>query len=263
VTADPLCTVRLSGSLIWRAHDGGELAGTARAWLRPDRRWFVWFEACREDCYSPLLAMVASDVGGDLYASVDEADEAERDRLARLGFTELRREGNIVIPVGEGTGLSPRPALPAGLEVISARDADEDRLRELDTALRADVPGSDGWRWDPADFRAETYESKDFDPATYLVAVDRTSGEYAGLVRIWLRPASAKLGLIAMLPSYRRQGAARALLAAALEVVRQRGITEVSADVDDTNPGSLAVLAGFGGRRSGGSVELIRRPAGS
>ena len=80
------------------------------------------------------------------------------------------------------TGLA-GAALPAELDVVSAADADITRLRLLDDALRQDVPGCQGWRWDTEQFRAETF-GPFFDPATYLVAVDRASGQYAGLVRV-------------------------------------------------------------------------------
>jgi GNAT superfamily N-acetyltransferase len=280
VTGSPVCTVKVSAPLTWRAHDGDALVGTLFAWLRPDRRWAVWFEACRDDCYEPLLAMAVGDLCHDLYAGADETDDEALAVYSRLGFDVVRREGNIVIPVGArpAGGAAPAPeragpapersgpaaertawALPDGIRVISAADADEDRLRVLDCALREDVPGGDGWRWDPADFRAETYESDEFDPATYLVAVDQADGEYAGLVRIWMRPTVPKLGLIALLPPYRGRGLAKALVGAALDVVSERGVTEVVADVDDTNAACTGLLASFGGRRDGGTVELVRR----
>jgi ribosomal protein S18 acetylase RimI-like enzyme len=148
--------------------------------------------------------------------------------------------------------------LPAGLGVLSAAAADITRLRLLDDALRQDVPGSAGWRWRTEEFRAETF-GPFFDPATYLVAVDRASGEYAGLVRIWRSRAGPRLGLIAMLAQYRRHGAARALLGQAFAVLAARGAASVIGEVDDTNVASVSLLTGLGARRYGGNVELIRR----
>jgi GNAT superfamily N-acetyltransferase len=148
--------------------------------------------------------------------------------------------------------------LPAGLDVLSAADADITRLRLLDDALRQDVPGSAGWRWDAEQFRAETF-SPFFDPATYLIAVDLASGQYAGLVRIWRNRAGPRLGLIATLAPYRRRGIARALLGQAFAVLAARGDTGVAGEVDDTNVVSLSLLTGLGARRYSGNVELIRR----
>ncbi len=129
--------------------------------------------------------------------------------------------------------------------------------------MRADTPGGDGWNWDPDDFHEETYDSREFEPATYLIGVDQASGRYAGLARIWMRPQSAKLGFVAVAAAYRRRGLARALLGRVLAAAAERGQAEVTADVDDTNLASATLLAGFGGRRSGGTVELIRRAAGT
>jgi RimJ/RimL family protein N-acetyltransferase len=250
----------MSEPLTWRAHDGGEVAGTVCAFLRADHRWFTWFESCREDCYVPLLAAVRADLGRDLLTSVDEADETALARFAGLGFTELRREGNFVIPARADQGAA---AIPLGFEVISADAAGESRLRQFDDELRADTPGGDGWNWDPDDFHEETYDSREFEPATYLIGVDLASGRYAGLARIWMRPESAKLGFIAVAAPYRRRGLARALLGRVLAAAAERGQTEVTADVDDTNLASATLLAGFGGRRDGGTAELILRAAGS
>ena len=151
--------------------------------------------------------------------------------------------------------------LPSGFGVLSAASADITWLRLLDDALRQDVPGCEGWRWDAEEFRAETF-GPFFDPATYLVAVDRASGQYAGLVRIWRNRAGPRLGLIAMLAGYRRRGAARALLGQAFTVLAARGDTSAVCEVDDTNVASISLLTGLGARRYGGNVELIRRRPG-
>jgi ribosomal protein S18 acetylase RimI-like enzyme len=77
-------------------------------------------------------------------------------------------------------------------------------------------------------------------------------------VRVWNNPGTLRLGLIAVLPSYRRRGLARSLLARAFGVLDHRGQAEVSAEVDDANIASTTLLTGLGARRTGGSLELIR-----
>jgi ribosomal protein S18 acetylase RimI-like enzyme len=141
---------------------------------------------------------------------------------------------------------------PDGVIVISANDAFEDQLRHLDDALRQDVPGAEGWKWDPVDFNEETFRA-DFDPATYLVAVDVPSGEYIGLARGWINPGRPRLGLIAVLPAYRRRGLASLLLARAFKVLNERGKKEVTAEVDETNAASASFMSKLGARRIGGS----------
>ena len=248
----------LPPDLAWRAFAGEEGVGVVRALLRPDERCFVFFDACRTEAYGPLLAAVGRALGRDLYATVDEADDEGRALYEQLGFVVNRRESEYLIPTDpQVTGLCGVEE-PPGFVLVGADQVAEDRLRVLDDTLRQDVPGTDGWRWDEAGFREETFGSPSFDPATYLVAIEQTSGDYAGLVRVWNNFLGPRLGLIAVVPRYRRQGLAKALLARAFAVLHERGKTEVSAEVDDTNVASTSLLEPLGARRTGGSIELVR-----
>jgi ribosomal protein S18 acetylase RimI-like enzyme len=245
-------------ALTWRALDGDLVAGEVSARLRPDNRWFVYFDTWRPDAYPPLADAVARDLGHDLYATLEDAEYEALDACAQAGFAVHRRESYYRIPVDPAvTGLA-GAVLPAGLDVLSAAAADITRLRLLDDELRQDVPGSAGWRWDAEEFRAEMFGTF-FDPATYLVAVDRASGQYAGLVRIWRNRAGPRLGLVGVLAGYRRRGVARALLGQAFAVLTARGDTTVAGEADDANVAAVSLLTGLGARRYGGSVELIRR----
>lgn len=261
MVAAALAISRLRPALTWRALDGDLVAGEVSARLRPDNRCFVYFDTWRADACPPLADAVARDLGCDLYVTLEDAEYDALEACAKAGFAVHRRESYYRIPTDPAvTGLA-GAVRPAGLDVLSAADADITRLRLLDDALRQDVPGSAGWRWDAGEFRAETF-GPFFDPATYLVAVDRASGEYAGLVRIWRNRAGPRLGLIAMLARYRRRGAARSLLGQAFAVLAARGDASVAGEVDDANVASVSLLTGLGARRYGGNVELIRRRAG-
>jgi len=261
MVAAALAVSRMRPALTWRALDGDLVAGEVSARLRPDNRWFLYFDTWRADAYPPLAVAVARDLGRDLFVTLEDAEYDALDACAQAGFAVYRRESYYRIPADPAvTGLA-GAVLPAGLDVLSAADADITRLRLLDDVLRQDVPGSEGWRWDAEKFRAETF-SPFFDPATYLVAVDRASGDYAGLVRIWRNRAGPRLGLIATLARYRRRGVARALLGQAFTVLAARGDTSVVGEVDDTNVASVSLLTGLGARRYGGNVELIRRQPG-
>ena len=251
--------VRAPPGLVWRAFDADQAVGAIRARLRPDDRWFVVFDTCRADSYQPLLSALAENVARDLYTTARDTDEQGLDRLARLGFTSSRRESSYLIPTDPAaTGLDAAPE-PEGIVIISAAHADEDQLRGLDDALRQDVPGTAGWKWDPGDFREETFDSEHFDPATYLVAVDEDSCDYIGLVRVWNNPGRPRLGLVGVLSPYRRRGLARALLARAFGVLHERGQAVVTAEVDDANLASCALLLRLGATRQAGFVELVRR----
>jgi ribosomal protein S18 acetylase RimI-like enzyme len=249
--------VRAPPGLIWRALDGDQVVGAVSALLRPNGRWFVHFDLCQDDSYEPLLAAVADNTDSDLYTAVDERNKDALALYERLGFSVIRHESIVAIPTDPQVNGLHVTDEPEGVIVISANDAFEDQLRLLDDALRQDVPGGEGWKWDPADFNEETFSS-DFDPATYLVAVDVPSGEYIGLVRVWISPGRPRLGLIAVLPSYRRRRLASLLLARAFRVLHERGKKEVTAEVDDTNAASRSLMTKLGARRIGGSVEMVR-----
>jgi RimJ/RimL family protein N-acetyltransferase len=253
--------LRAPPGLVWRAFDGDQVVGAVRAFLRPDNRWYVAFDTCRADSYQPLLAAVAENTRGDLYTTARETDQHGLDRLARLGFTLNRRESNYLIPTDPAvTGLDV-VSEPGDIVIISAADADEDQLRALDDVLRQDVPGTAGWKWDPGDFREETFDSDQFDPATYLVVVDTDSCDYVGLVRVWNSPGRPRLGLIGVCRPYRRRGLASALLARAFRVLHERGQTVVTAEADDANLASRSLLLRLGASRQAGFVEVVRAAA--
>jgi GNAT superfamily N-acetyltransferase len=193
--------------------------------------------------------------------TVRESDPDTLARFTQAGFEISRREHFYMIPTDPAvTGLTQTEA-PEGTIIISAARADEEELRLLDDALRQDVPGADGWKWDPGDFAEETYDSGGFNPDTYLVAADVASGDYVGLVRVWDNPRAPRLGLVGVVPSHRRRGLARVLLARAFRVMHEDGKKEVSAEADETNAASVALLTSLGARRAAGIIELVwRRP---
>jgi hypothetical protein len=114
---------------------------------------------------------------GELFATVDESNTERRAALELLGFEAHRRELVLVLPARVERVVS-----PAGLRARRADEVREIELRLLDDELRQDVPGTDGWRWLPRDFREETYESPQFDPAAYLVA--EKERELVGICRV-------------------------------------------------------------------------------
>lgn len=212
------------------------------AWIRPDGRCFVRIDEL--------------DVEGDgeLYVDVDEEDVAAIARCTEHGFVVNRRESVYRVP----TTAPGESHVPEGFVFAPADAVEEERLRVLDDALRQDVPGTSGWRWDEEGFRAELAQPA-FDPSLYLVAVDTSSGSYVGIVRVWNNPALPRLGFVGVSRSHRRRGLARALVAQAFAVLAARGQHEVKTEIDDTNVASRTLLAGFGARRCGGTIELVRR----
>ena len=239
---------------LWHALDDDEVVGRADVLRRPDGRTFVAVDAWHADVAAELLETVVRAVPGDLYSTVGEDDAVQLALLGLAGFAEVRREDEYVVPVVAGDSAVP------GCTLVSARDVGVARLAGLDDELRQDVPGAGGWQNDLADFAERTFDARLFDPQTYLVAVDDRTGELAGLVRIWRASRVPRLGLVGVRRPYRRRGLATALLHAAFRPLADRGVAQVTAEADVTNVPSRTLLARFGARRTGGTVEL-RRPA--
>jgi GNAT superfamily N-acetyltransferase len=234
------------------AWDRGQIVGGLHSWRMPDDRLRLYFENCRPDSFGPL----ADAIDGECFAQIDIADTDTLTQLRSAGFADLRVEHEYHVPV--------RPLdapVPAGLRVITADQTELEPLMLLDCDIRADIPGSDGWQPDAAWFQEETYDSPLFDPQIYRVALD--GPDYAGLARVWLprsESAMPRLGCVGVRRGYRRQGLARALIAAVFDVLHERGVQTVTCEVDEMNVPSNALFAGLGAIRVGGTVELRRPP---
>jgi ribosomal protein S18 acetylase RimI-like enzyme len=169
-----------------------------------------------------------------------ECRDDDAERWLAAGWTIQRREDEYVVPT----------VPPAPHPFLHLEDADLERLRLLDERLRQDVPGTDGWRWTQEHFLAETYAS----PSVYLV-----TPEYDGICRVWLREPTPRLGFVGVRRPARGRGLGRALVAGALGETNALGFSEVTTEIDVENAASQALFRGFGARRIGGFVELVRR----
>jgi ribosomal protein S18 acetylase RimI-like enzyme len=233
----------------WLAWDGDAVVGALQPWRSPNGQHRLFFDKTRADAYAPLVAAI----DGECFATVDAADTVAITQLGNAGFAESRRENEYEIPVARIDA-----ATPEGIRVVTADRTELEPLMMLDCAIRADIPGSEGWQPDPVWFREETYDSPFFDPLTYRVALD--GDRYVGLARVWLPIGDGghRLGCIGVLDGYRRRGLARALIGAAFGPLADRGVASVGAEADATNVASHTLLAGLGGVITGASVELRR-----
>jgi RimJ/RimL family protein N-acetyltransferase len=211
------------------------------AWTSDQARWAVEF------ALSSGLTVIT-------HVSADRVDELRI--LADAGFTTARREVKVEVDL-EAALASIRDAhLPPGVGVISAADADVDRLRELDDALRDDIPGTDGWHSTPEEFADETFSVPAFNPATYLVAVKEDTGAYIGLVRIWMNRSGPRIGMFGVLRAHRRRGITLTLLARCLVAVRDAGHGTVTSEYDQENKASAGIFERLGARQTGSTMEL-------
>lgn len=181
----------------WLSVDGDSVTATATALLRPDQRCFLSFTGDRE-AIGPLVRAAATRIGADLYASSSTEEPDLLITLRRAGFeTEVAWEQFEVRFETAIAGLR-RARLPGGFSVVPADRVDADRLFSLDNVIRSGIRGMEGWQGNWNWFCGELA-----DPAAYLVAVDESNAEYAGLARVWRNQAGPRFGLIGVTHSYR------------------------------------------------------------
>lgn len=191
----------------------------------------------------------------------DRADEVRI--LADAGFIAARREVKVEVDVDRALAAIGDPPLPPGVAAISAADADLERLRLLDDKLRDDIPGTAGWRSTPAEFAEETFDPPAFNPATYLVAVEERTGEYIGLVRVWMNRAGPRIGMFGVLRTHRRRGITLALLKRCLFAASELNHRMATSEYDETNEASAGVFERLGARPTGSAMEFATEPGGA
>ena len=246
------------GSSTWRALSEEREVGSATAWVRPDGRCFVSFAKCESGSQLPLVTAMEGAGQSRLYVSAADSDESAISLFEELGFVFLSREQQFVIPAQGAVAALASAELPDGVTSISPDEADLERLRTLDDALRHDVPGSSGWQWPVQAFRDETFGPQ-YDSALYAIAVE--GGEYVGLARVWNRLPRPRLGMIGVRHADRRRGIAAGLLAQVFGVLAERGVETITSEVDVTNVASNALMLRLGARAVSSSVELVRESA--
>jgi GNAT superfamily N-acetyltransferase len=252
-----LVVVRVVPTRMWHALVDDEVAGKAHVVSRPDRRHFVAVDAWRDDVFDALLEAVVHDLSRELATLVGETDDEELARWTRHGFREWRREDEYEIRPQAG-GIPAAP-VPPGYRLVGAGDVDLDALRRLDDEVRQDVPGMQGWVNDADTFGEQTLYSPLFRAARSLVAVDEVTGACAGLLYVRAAPRWAKVGLLGVGREHRRRGLGLALLAQALRRLADDGIGIALAEADSTHEPARALLSAVGARRTGGTVELVRK----
>ena len=228
-----------------RRPDGRVVAFPSAPWTSDQARWAVQFAR-------------GTGVSVITHVSADRVDELRI--LADAGFTAARREVKVEVDLEQALANIGDASLPPGVVAISAADADVDRLRLLDDALRDDIPGTGGWRSTPKEFGDETFSAPAFNPATYLVAVKEDTAEHIGLVRIWMKRSGPRIGMFGVLRTYRRRGIALALLARCLLAARDIGHRTATSEFDETNEASGGLFERLGARQMGSTVEFATQP---
>jgi ribosomal protein S18 acetylase RimI-like enzyme len=238
-----------------RVREAADTYPELSALTRPDGRCVVRPGGSWSRIAAAAAAGLAGRRGVPVLANVPEDDADALAALTDAGFVVSRREAVIAFEVATALDTLAGADLPAGVEARSAADVDEDALRLLDDELRQDIPGADGWRSTPEEFREHTFADPEFDPRTYLVAVD--PGGLVGLARIWMNRDVPRLGMVGVRRTYRRRGIGAALVRLALAPVAETGAEFVTAEYDLTNDASAALFRRLGARRLGATIELV------
>lgn len=240
----------------WHAVENDLVVGRGHASRRLDGRTFLSIDTWRAAVFDRLAAAMLADQSTPLYTVVDETDRDLTASWVRAGFATWRRESEFVVP----TGLT-RATVPSGVLIATADDVAEAPLRDLDQAIRDEVESTVGWQTMPAEVLPWQGGTRPIDTSKYTVAV--RDDRYVGLVRVATMTRRPRIGLVAVLAAEQRHGIARALLSQVLGGLHRSGFEAATAEIDETNTAAMALFEGLGARRTGGSLELIRRPEGA
>jgi len=237
----------------WHAVENDLVVGRGHASRRLDGRTFLSIDTWRDAVFDRLAAAMVADQSTTLYTVVDETDRDLTASWVRAGFATWRHESEFVVP----TGLT-QATVPSGVRIATADDVAEAPLRELDQTIRDEVESTVGWQTMPAEVLPWQGGTRPIDPSKYTVAV--RDDRYVGLVRVATMTRRPRIGLVAVLAAEQRRGIARALLSHVLGGLHRSGFKAATAEIDETNTSATALFEGLGARRTGSSLELIRRP---
>jgi mycothiol synthase len=193
--------------------------------------------ASREDPHTPI----------HVRGFTEDTETGHRALLEAAGFETVR---HFFLMRRAGLNDIPDAPLPEGLEI---RPVAEDQWRTIFEAENEAFRDHWGHReMTDSDFR-RTYDAAELDTDLWVVAWD--GDQVAGVVQTWVRPEeNERLGVkrgwldhISVRRSWRRRGLARAITAASLVKLRERGLAEAMLGVDSENPnGALGLYEGLG-----------------
>lgn len=241
---------------MWFAYDEGDSAvGVAVATERPDGRVFITHRLASEFAYRPLLNEALGDITGPVSVTVRDDQPDRLSCMQTLGLQhELFGAGYEVRFDRVLASLpTPRPLSTYGVAKVS--DVDPDRLYALDTELRGDVPGNNGWRGNRAWFDDEL-ASDECDPTGYLIAVERETDDLIGLCRLWRNPALPSLGMLGVRRERRHGFVALRLLHDTLTAAREWGWPTFTTHT--ARPALQRHLRRVGAVRRGGFHRFVR-----
>ncbi len=243
----------------WVARQAGEVVGVATATHRPDSRQFVAFARSAPSSLAALAGAAAAKLPSARIHTMVAANDAETVRALRAaGFDVEVVVERFRIAFARALAALRRAWVPEGFHLAHVDEVDEAQALELDNLLRRDVPGTDGWQGTLRMWRDELSESPPFDRSGYLVAVERVSGEPAGLIRFWRNPEGPRLGLLGVTRRHRGGPLAAGLLKSGLQAAADWGHETFVTETSPSNRVPYNAMARVGAQSQGRLLQLVR-----
>lgn len=212
-----------------------------------------------DDTSAAQLLHAATEIAGtDLLVWVrnQPLQDAPDDPLVAALLARGARPERMLWQLRRHGGPVPEHPLPAGFTVRSFQVGhDEHRWLQVNAAAFADHPEQS--RMTMADLRARQAEPW-FDPQGFLLA--ERDGQLLGFHWTKVHPGPPPVGEVYVLgvaPAAQGSGLGRALLAAGLRLLTDRGLNEVMLYVDDGNRGALTMYERVGFHKSRVDVEYL------
>ena len=117
---------------------------------------------------------------------------------------------------------------------------DIDRIADMETICFADDP----WSRDMV-----AAEFSGINPARYYVGEE--DGHIVAYAGIWLIAPEGYITNVAVLPEYRRKGAASAILRKMIEEANEEGVSDITLEVRVSNAAAIALYRSFGFEEAG------------
>ena len=173
--------------------------------------------------------------------------------LEDTGFSHKRNFYRMLIEMDEAP---PQAKLPDNIEIRGMRFPDE--IEAMAAAIEVGFKDHWGFVEEPLEEAIKfwthyTETDKLFDPAIYFLAIDTKNGDIAGLALCRIeqvgKPDTAYVEELAVLPDYRRQGLALAMLHHAFGEFYKRGRKKVALHVDASSLTGATRLYGKAGMK--------------
>lgn len=241
--------------------DDGRLVAYGDVGLSPDgtKAWLdVREHPARPGAAAPLwpeLEQLAGE-GTVVRAIVGDGDDSLRRQVEARGYGVVRSSYRMLREL-DGDAA---PAFPDGIAVRTLRPTEERRVYDAHMSSFADH-----WEFEPVPYERWaqfTVETASFDPTLWFLA--ESGGELAGIAICRLHdsgdPRHGWVGILGVVPAFRRRGLGEALLRHSFAEFARRGCTRVSLGVDAENTtGAVGLYERAGMRRVRRSDTWERR----